>query len=260
MEDTVSPPVPVNDFLPISQTLPDPSPTVPTLAIYLLSCFAKEVIKVTINSTSGASNTRPGEAPGILAVQVFCSTRTFANPTPSNPQNVVTLTPILLAKYHLLVPPLFGISGSEKTQKNRLGWRAEEDPTTGQKAYIPESQQYDRLNGLGCGYAAVALRNFAKSKNQNPFPPRNFWTSLAHIINTPPEQVQVTHLVLLKSILDGSVERIIQFWGATGVAALRQALVVFPSTLPQELKNHSEVKKLAIMRENWEKELRFSLT
>jgi nucleoporin GLE1 len=260
MKDTFSPRVSVNDYLPASQTLPDPAPTVPSLAIYLLSILAKTVISVTI--TSCLDNPRAGEAPALLAVQIFATPDfTFPSPpTPTKPNNTVSLISILIAKYHAAAPPLFGVSGSEKTQKSRLGWRTTEDPSTGRKAYVPEQQQYDRLVGLAAGYAAISLRNFSKSRNQNPFPPKHFWASLGYIVNTPPEQVQVTHLLLLKSLLEGSVERVVQFWGATGVAALRLALVVFPERLPGELRSHSTAKALGVLREKWARDMRFHLT
>ena len=71
-----------------------------------------------------------------------------------------SLIDILIAKFRVLCPVLFGFRGSEKTEVGRkaLGWRKN------QGGWVSEQQHYDGQAGLGAGFAAIALRSFGKSK------------------------------------------------------------------------------------------------
>lgn len=138
--------------------------------------------------------------------------------------NGQSLIDILWAKYHKYCPVLFGIDGSERTKEGRmrLGWQIDKDTNS----FVREQEHYDRMTGLGAGFAALTLRDFSKSKNANPAPNRIYWQSLARILNTP--QPQVTHFVLLKAMIENAVARILSLFGGAGLAALRQALILFP--------------------------------
>ena len=170
-----------------------------------------------------------------------------------------------MCKYHATAPILFGVSGSEATSagKLRLGWRLDNvgDAAEKKRAFATQNKHYDRLTGLGVGYASIALRNFSKVKLQNPWPPSHFWSSLAHIINTAPQEVQTSHLILLKNMLENNaIERFVLFFGAAGIAALRQAVVGFPKTLSREMQEKQVTKALQLMVDGWRKESHFSLT
>ncbi|KAG9779504.1 mRNA export factor GLE1 [Exophiala dermatitidis] len=258
-----SPPVSVNDYLPSPFSLHDDGrTTVPSLVLYLLSFFSKAIINAFVGEC--AVNPKAAEPIGTLVAQIFSMPELqFARNVPSNNgrPTTVSLISVLMCKFHATAPILFGIYGPESTSagRMRLGWRLEK-LNDDQKAFVNENKQYDRLTGLGVGYASIALRNFAKAKVQNPWPPTNYWSSLAHIVNTPPDQVQMSHLIVLKSMLEhNAIDRFLLFFGAAGIAALRQAVVDFPRSLPRELQEKPVAKALGLMVEAWKKEKHFSL-
>ena len=160
---------------------------------------------------------KTADAIGILAVMVFAR--------PQYLFNGQSLIDILWAKYHKHCPVLFGITGSERTSQGRqkLGWHID-----GSNSFVRDQEHYDRMSGLGAGFAAITLRDFSKSKNANPAPNRIFWESLARILNTPKQEVQPTHFVVLKAMTNESVPRILRTFGGAGLAVLRQALIYFP--------------------------------
>ena len=89
------------------------------------------------------------------------------------------------------------------------------------------------MTGLGAGFAAIALRNYDRSKMQNPFPPSQFWRALAAVTNTPPGRVTATHFTVLKAMIENNEGRFLEFFGEPGRAALRRALVEFPVSVGQ---------------------------
>lgn len=271
LKELPSPPVAVSDFLPAHLNLRDNgATTIPSLLLYLLNIFSKAVMAAFVGEC--AVNPKAAEPIGTLVAQMFSLPALQFARHPSSAANSSqtaesqSLIPILMCKYHAAAPILFGISGSESTTagKLRLGWRRDNvgDADEGRRAFTTQQKQYERLTGLGVGYASIALRNFSRSATlQNPLPPVYFWASLAHIANTPPQEVQTSHLILLKNILENNaIERFVLFFGAVGVAALRQAVVGFPRTLPREMQEKMEVKSLGAMVEKWKKEYHFSLS
>jgi nucleoporin GLE1 len=207
----------------------------PSLLIYILNIFSKAIISQ-FGSESGIS-IKAAEPAGVLVAQIFA--------TPDYQLKGHSLIDILLAKLHFACPVLWGVYGDEKTAEGRLrlGWRREDG------AFVSESRHHERVSGLGAGFASIALRNFTKSRLHNPFPPTNFWECLANILNVPPNDVQPTHLFVLKAMLDNSAERFIQFYGSAAIAALRHALVNFPATLPPRLKDTAGCKAIILLVE-----------
>ena len=282
-----APMVPVNEFLPAHLNLGDDNKTlVPALVIFLLSYFSKSAIANF--ATECVTNLPAAENLGVLIAHVFSHpSLQFPRANATSPHTKQqSLIPILMCKFHAIAPILFGISGPENTQAGRvrLGWRrlkvietdapgehvaynqkADYDRTkvaaqTAQKAYIPPSIQYDRLYGLAAGYAALTLRNFGKGNRQPPMPPSLYWTSLAYILNTPTQEVHMCHLMLLKGLLENDTfERFVLYFGAAGIAVLRQAVVEFPKSLPRELHEKPVVKAISLFVEVWKKEKWFSI-
>ena len=263
-----SPPIDIRDYLanppPPSSSPTSPSPSsswqVPSLLIWTLSIFAKAII-AQFTTESGVS-THTAEPTGILLVQILSLEEfQFKAPTsaPTSAPTTIPMIDIFLAKYHAACPVLWGIHGPESTAggKRRLGWRIEE--RGGQRGFVPDQQHYDRMNGLGAGYAAIALRNFSKTKLRNPYPPVNFWESLAGIVNVPPEQVTTTHLVVLRSMLENCTERFLMFFGNVGVAALRLALVEFPGRLPEGVRQGAACKAVELLVDKLRSERRFNV-
>lgn len=187
----------------------------PILVLFYISCFSKAIIAQWVKES--AVSPQLAEPVGI------CASKLFSNP--SFIFNGATLIDILIAKLHSSCGPIFGIYGPESTPqgRKRLGWRKEDG------TFVREQQHLDRMNGIGTGYAALALRDFDKAKNPNPYPPFWFWQAMGNITNTPPDQVTPTHLTVLKAMIEGHEERILRFFGANGRTALRWTLIDFPA-------------------------------
>lgn len=268
----------LNDFLPSHLSLLDKNTTqVPSLLIYLISILSKAII----NAFAGecAVNPKAAEPIGTLVAQVFgmeelqyernvlpvdagqhheVSEQVVLTPSPKS--RSVSLISILMAKMHKVAPILFGINGPENTPAGRfrLGWRTEGDT---RKAFVSEQQHYDRLTGLGAGYASISTRNFSKSRMTNPYPPIHFWQSLSHIVNTKSEEIQTSHLVILKAMFENSsVDRFVLFFGAAAIAALRAALIELPGRLPRETAQRPAAMALRMLADTFKTEKKFSLT
>lgn len=236
-----SPPVNLTPYIYIDSKLPatEIEASIPSLLLYLLSMLTKAVIAAFTSEC--AVNPKAAEPIGTLVAQIFASADLHVQLNPSDPNSTTSLISVLIAKLHVTCPVLFGITGDESTSAGRqaLGWRREfANNDASQKSHVQETMHYSRLVGLSAGFAAISLRNFAKTRLQNPYPPKHFWTSLANIVNTPPAQVQNSHLIVLKNMLEGGVERFLLFYGNVGVAALREALVI----LPQKLRAQGKAK------------------
>ncbi|QSZ37725.1 hypothetical protein DSL72_008824 [Monilinia vaccinii-corymbosi] len=196
----------------------------PSLFIYVLNFFSKSIVA---QFTTEAS-VRPETAGpvGIIAVQIFT--------TPEFLWRGNSLIDILMAKMRVSIPTVFGIRGSEKTEEGRarIGWQRLGDGT-----WIDEQSHTNRQVGLAAGYASIALRDYSKTKTQikNPWPSTYYWRAIASIVSTPPEEVSPTQFTVLKSMIEGWEQRFIDLYGIQAIAALRVALVDFPSRAPPAL-------------------------
>ncbi|KAI2609259.1 GLE1-domain-containing protein [Hypoxylon sp. NC1633] len=190
-------------------------PQLPSLFIYLLNHFAKTVINQFINECE--AQPKNADPIGVVVAMIFSKDLYLWRGK--------TLIDILMAKFRVVCPVLFGYRGNEKTDQGRVrvGWKK------GPGGWISEQTHGDRMKGLGAGFAAIALRNFANSKNTNPWPPSKYWTAMAQIVNTPPAEISDTQCMVLRAIIEGSEEKFVQFYGNAAVAALRKALIEIPS-------------------------------
>ncbi|KAK3059892.1 hypothetical protein LTS18_009823, partial [Coniosporium uncinatum] len=162
-----------------------------------------------------------------------------------------SLIDMLIAKYHRVCPVLFGIYGKETTNggRRRLGWKQEDGD------WVSEQTHSDRMSNLATGFAAISLRNFSKSRNENPFPAYHYWRSFSMIVNTPPDQVTNTHMVVLSNMIQKYTDKFIQFYGQAAKAALKKALVDLPQHVPQGFGKTA----LEALRETLKKDLKLSL-
>ncbi|WYZ38671.1 hypothetical protein EsH8_III_000585 [Colletotrichum jinshuiense] len=193
-------------------------PQLPALFVYLLNILAKAIIQQFANE--GGANPKSAEPVGIVTAQIF-SNKDYQ-------WRGGSLIDILIAKFRVSCPVLFGSRGSDKTENGRkaIGWKRENGN------WIPEQAHNDRMTGLGAGFAAIALRDFSKASKTNPYPPTNYWKAMAQIVNSPPQLVSNTQYIVLKSMIDGHEQRFINFYGNAAIAALRMALVEFPTRAP----------------------------
>ncbi|KAM0799743.1 GLE1-like protein-domain-containing protein [Usnea florida] len=192
----------------------------PALLVYLLNIFAKAMIAQFINE----AGVKPliADNLGTVASHIFA--------LDNFRWKGFSLIDILIAKFHVVCPVLFGILGDEQTLegKKRLGWWREEDDG----AFVPEQRHFERMTGLGAGFAGISLKNYEKARAQNPYPDKHYWTSLAGIINVPPDQITQTHFVVLKAMIENFESKFLQFFGDAAMAALRLGLVELPRRSP----------------------------
>ncbi|KAI9845313.1 MAG: hypothetical protein M1837_004935 [Sclerophora amabilis] len=196
------------------------SPQFPAIFVYLLNIFAKAVMAQFIDE-AGVSP-KAADPVGIVAVQVF-ATESFS-------WKGISLVDILMAKFHVLCPVLWGISGDDKTNqgKARLGWWREEKDGP----WVSDQRHSERMTGLGAGFASIALRNFSRSKLVNPVPTRHFWQSLQCIVNATPDVATWTHYTVVKAMVESYENRFLEFFGRPGLSALRRSLRHFPNETP----------------------------
>lgn len=217
-----SPPVEVNKFVvnarePVEGAANNGA-TLPALFIYLVNICAKGIINQFI-SECGA-NPKAADPIGVFTAHVFSM--------PEFQWRGGSLIDILIAKFRIACPVLFGLSGNDKTERGRvaLGWRKDGS------SWITEQSHNDRMAGLAAGYAAVSLRDFSRSSKANPYPPAHYWTALAGIVNCPAGQTSNTQYVVVRYMIDGHEQRFLNFYGNAAIAALRLALVEFPKKAP----------------------------
>nr|6B4G_A Chain A, Nucleoporin GLE1 [Thermochaetoides thermophila DSM 1495]6B4G_C Chain C, Nucleoporin GLE1 [Thermochaetoides thermophila DSM 1495]6B4G_E Chain E, Nucleoporin GLE1 [Thermochaetoides thermophila DSM 1495]6B4G_G Chain G, Nucleoporin GLE1 [Thermochaetoides thermophila DSM 1495]6B4H_A Chain A, Nucleoporin GLE1 [Thermochaetoides thermophila DSM 1495]6B4H_C Chain C, Nucleoporin GLE1 [Thermochaetoides thermophila DSM 1495] len=208
-------------------------PLLPSIFVYLINIFAKAAISQFINEAGARPET--ADPVGICVAAILSE--------PDFLWRGASLIDILIAKFRIVCPVLFGYRGSEKTEqgRQRLGWWKE----SGQ--WISEQQHMDRMTGLGAGFAAISLRKFALSKKQNPYPPRFYWMAMAKIVNTPPAEISNTQCVVLKAMVQNYEAKFIEFYGSAAIAALRTALIDFPARAPHKSAAVNSLEVLAQM-------------
>lgn len=216
---------------PSTQDVPNNGAELPSLFIYLMNICAKGIISQFINE--GGANPKAADPIGVFTAQVF-SHKDFS-------WRGQSLIDILVAKFRVVCPVLFGSRGNEKTEKGRqaLGWK-KDGPS-----WIPEQAHNNRMAGLGAGFASISLRDFSKASKTNPYPPTHYWKAFASIVNCPTAQISNTQLVVLRSMIDGHESRFINFYGNAAIAALQLALVEFPKRAPANSPAAGSLRALA---------------
>jgi nucleoporin GLE1 len=192
--------------------------TLPSLFIYLLNICAKGIINQFINECS--ANPKAADPIGVFTAHIF-SQKDFQ-------WRGESLIDILMAKFRVVCPVLFGLRGSDRTERGRLaiGWK-KDGP-----GYVTEQTHNDRMTGLGAGFASISLRDFSKTSKANPYPPVNYWKALAGIVNSSPNETSNTQYVVLRAMIEGHEQRFLNFYGNAAIAALRLALIEFPKKAP----------------------------
>jgi len=200
---------------------PDANTQVPAVFVYLLNFFAKKVISKFAEDVSATRSYNAAETIGIVCAAIFSD--------PSLQVHNNSFIDILLAKYHKVCPVLWGIYGPENTVKGRerLGWKRIEGE------WIPQQEHYDRMAGLGAGWASLTLRDFSRVEIRNPLPAWHYWAALACILNVPPEQRTQTHFVVLKGLVEEYVPVFVKFYGQAACVVLRKALAEYPANGPK---------------------------
>lgn len=207
---------------------------VPALLIYGFNVLAKCIISSLL--TEASLHPSHAEPIGIVAAQIFSSESFLYRGHP--------MSDILWAKYRVICPALWGFYGNEKTPEGRRAigwWRDGKDGP-----FIPEQGHIDRMTALGAGFSALTLRNFGKTNRKNPFPNTIFWHSMHKILSIPTAEVQETHFTLLASVLRSAPERVLGFFGVSGLAMLRKAITDLPNSRKHQT---MAVHELRLLRE-----------
>jgi len=172
----------------------------PALLVYLLNIFSKAIISQFINEAGVSPKT--ADPIGVVGVSVFAANEFRWKGT--------SLIDIMIAKFNVV--------------KTRLGWWREDK----NGPWVSEQRHSERMTGLGAGFAAIALRNFEKSRLENPYPNVRYWQSLASIVNVPPQEATQTHFIVLKAMIENYETRFLEFYGDAAKIALKKALIDFP--------------------------------
>lgn len=236
----IQPSVDIRDFIatPTQELLNAPNFQVSAIFIYLVNVLSKSVINQLISEAGVKPAT--AERLGVFVASIIS--------TPDLAFHGHSMIDIVLAKYHLICPVLFGFYGREDTEegKDALGWWREDRRQKG--PFVHPSTHEERMIGLASGFAAMSLRNFSKAQRKNPLPNRYFWAAVAYIVEVPPEEVQSTHLYVLASLLRYSATRVVQFWGDFGLQMLRYVTVDWLEKVPGKSAAKSRCELLRI---NW---------
>lgn len=213
-------------------------PQLPCLFIYMVNIFAKAIINQM--SSEVAVNPRIAEPIGVLAHTIITSPEYLWRGKP--------FVDIIMAKLYVSLPVVFGIRGNEATQEGRarLGWKRSDGE------WISEGDHYDRMRGLGAGYAALCLRNYTRSKRENPWPPFHYWNSMALLLATPPGERSATPTLVLTAMIDGFEEKFLEFYGDMAIAALRAALITFPR---ESTDQNPAIKTLMVLGERLKRDM-----
>ncbi|KHO01490.1 GLE1-like protein [Metarhizium album ARSEF 1941] len=219
---------------PSTQDVPNNGAELPSLFIYLMNISAKGIISQFINECG--ANPKAADPIGVFTAQVF-SHKDFS-------WRGQSLIDILMAKFRVVCPVLFGSRGSDKTERGRqaLGWKRDGP------SWIQEQNHNDRMAGLGAGFASISLRDFSKASKSNPYPPTHYWKAFASIVNSPAAEISNTQLVVLRSMIDGHEQRFLNFYGNAAMAALRLALLEFPERAPANSSAAASLRALADIR------------
>lgn len=204
----------------------------PALLLYLINIFCKAVIAQFI--AEAGVKPQAADAVGIITSHIFAQDILKWQGVP--------LIDILLAKYHLVCPLLFGIRPTTTTMEGSkacLGWWREEGSYLKTEAeagpFVSQQQHFQRLTGLSAGFAAIGLRNYSKATTmRNPFPDDRYWACMARIANTPPDRLTESHFVVVKGLVECFAGKFVGFYGGAAVAALRLVLVELPKRAPGE--------------------------
>jgi nucleoporin GLE1 len=201
-------------FLTVPEVTEAAPQQLPSLFIYLLVIFAKAVAAQCVSELA----TKPTVADpiGILVMTIFTNPNFYWRGS--------SFINILVAKFRVACPTLFGVRGSEVTEegRERLGWRKDVANN-----WYSEEEHFNRMAGLATGYAAISLRKVGENR-VNPYPPCHYWTTIALIITTPDAQITQTQRVVLRGLVANHWSTFITLWGSMAVEALRLVIMDYP--------------------------------
>ncbi|PPJ59643.1 hypothetical protein CBER1_01163 [Cercospora berteroae] len=198
---------------------------VPKVFLYMVNYTVKIILKqLAYEATVDAEHAEPI---GILTATLFSK--------PEFKPGGHFMSDMLWAKFHKIHAALFGVRFNELTPDGRLALGFKRD------VYTSKTMWHDAVRALSRGYAAITLRDFSRSQNENPFPNRLYWEALSRVLTTPVEERISLHYVTVDGMLDPLfVPRFIKFYGNNALAAMRAAVLEFPK--PPHREGHELAK------------------
>lgn len=214
----------------------------PALLLYAFSCFTKSLMKQ-FETEAANEDGRIIQEVGLIAASLLADQKYMWNGIP--------MTDVVMAKYHQACPILFGIRDKMDTPQGqaRLGWlNIHGEP--------PQINIYNqRMLGLGCGFAALSLRQFS---GKNPaIPMAEYWRAVSSISNTPAENLYGGHFMVIKGLLRDYAKKFMLFYGAQARGVLRKATVDLPARAPQRAADTASL--VAVLKDGWKKNENISL-
>jgi nucleoporin GLE1 len=187
----------------------------PVLFVFLLNHLAKAVM-----AQLALEGVKPISAlsVGIFTVRIFAS--------PEYLWRGKSLIDILIAKFRMSCPVLFGVRASDTTNGGRalLGWKK-----TPNGDWIALELHAQRMMGFAAGYAAICLRDFSKSATlSHPYAIAHYWKAIACLTATPADELTKTQCYVLKALIDHFEKKFVAFYGSAAIAALQVATITVP--------------------------------
>lgn len=205
---------------------------VPKVFLYMVNYTVKIIVKqIAYEVTVDPERAEPI---GILTATLFSK--------PEFKPGGHSMSDMFLAKFHKAHATMFGLRFNELTEEGRkaLGFKPD--------LYSNKTNWHNAVRALSRGYAAITLRDFSRSQNENPFPNRLYWEALSRILTTPVEDRMALHYVTIEGMLDPLfMPRFIKFYGNNAVAAMRLGILEFPK--PPHKEGH-ELQKTGLANMN----------
>lgn len=206
----------------------------PVMFVFLLNHFAKAVVaQLALEAGSKPLNAL---SVGIFAVRIFA--------LPEYLWRGKSLIDILIAKFRIVCPTLFGIRENDDTNEGRqnIGWKK-----TPSGDWVAEELHVLRVTGIAAGYAAICLRDFSKSARLvHPYGVWHYWKAVVGIVATPSEEFTNTQGYVLKSLIDHYEKKFVGFYGSAAIAVLQQATIQLPARMKKPNNGSIAVGALAL--------------
>jgi nucleoporin GLE1 len=214
----------------------------PALLLYAFCVFTKSLLKQ-FEAEAAGDDGRIIQEMGLIAASLLADQKYMWNGIP--------MTDIVMAKYHNACPILFGLRATMDTPEGqaRLGWKK----IHGEDPQVSIYHQY--MTGLGCGFAALSLRQF--SGKTPAIPMAEYWRALASICNTPSENLYGGHFKVLQGLLRDYAKKFLLFYGAQARGVLRKATVDLPARAPPRAVDTANL--VAVLKDGWLKNEKISL-
>jgi len=209
----------------------------PAFLLYVWICFEKSLMKQ-FEKEAASEDGRTIQEIGLIAASLLSDQKYMWKGIP--------LSDIVLAKFHRICPPLFGIRGTMTTRQGqaRLGWMPIDKNAPTQESYS------QRMRGLGAGYAAMSLRSF--NGKAPALPMSDYWRALVSICNTPSEHLWPGHFALISGLVRDYYKKFLACYGVPARAVLRRAVVELPVRAPPACKDAAGT--VSVLAEGWKKE------